>query len=167
MILMYICNTIICRQKFFFADFDSKHFTGIKFCVLSWVGSNLMIFIVILPPQTNICGFGGNCRNFRRWYLQKLVTLRYIIDDLSVKAKRVIVYCRTLNICSHMYAHFIHTLRNKRYYLQDTEQISDVVKVCVQIMRALDSYIIHTWMCIKYLPWQWIFYTFGGMLYIH
>ena len=32
---------------------DSKHFTGINFCVLFCAWSNLMIFIVV-PPQTNI-----------------------------------------------------------------------------------------------------------------
>ncbi len=40
---------------------DSKHFTDIRFYVLLWAGSNLMIFIVVSPSkqifmQTNICG---------------------------------------------------------------------------------------------------------------
>ncbi len=35
----------------FFCDLDSKHFTGIEFCVLFWAWSNLMIFIVVSPTN--------------------------------------------------------------------------------------------------------------------
>ncbi len=36
---------------FFLWILDSKHFIGIKFCVLFWAWSNLIIFIVISPTN--------------------------------------------------------------------------------------------------------------------
>ncbi len=54
--------------------------------------------------------------------------LSFIVDDLatnSVSANRVIVYCRSLNMCSILYAHFLHTLRDKSYYPAGAEQISN------------------------------------------
>ncbi len=54
--------------------------------------------------------------------------LSFVLDDLatnSVSAKRVIVYCRSLNMCSSLYAHFLHSLRGKSYYPPGAEQISN------------------------------------------
>ncbi len=34
---------------------DSKHFNGIKFCILFWVQSNLMIFIVVSLTNKYLC----------------------------------------------------------------------------------------------------------------
>ena len=51
-----------------------------------------------------------------------------IVDDLSlnaVRAKRVIVYCRSLNMCSALYAHFHRTLGDKSYYPPGAERKSD------------------------------------------
>ena len=51
-----------------------------------------------------------------------------ILDDLSlsaVKAKRVIVYCRSLNMCSALYGHFHYILGDKSYYPPDAERKSD------------------------------------------
>ena len=51
-----------------------------------------------------------------------------IVDDLSlnaVRAKRVIVYCRSLNMCSALYAHFHCTLCDKSYYPPGAERKSD------------------------------------------
>ena len=52
----------------------------------------------------------------------------FIVDDLatnSVKARRIIVYCRSLDMCSNLYAHFLYTLKDKSYYPPGAEQISD------------------------------------------
>ena len=51
-----------------------------------------------------------------------------VVDDLnanSIEAKRVIVYCRSLDMCSNLYAHFLYSLRDKSYYPPGAEQISD------------------------------------------
>ena len=52
----------------------------------------------------------------------------HIVEDLrsnSLNANRVIVYCRSLNMCSDLYAHFLYELQDKSYYPLDAEQISD------------------------------------------
>ena len=43
----------------------------------------------------------------------------------SKKAKRVIVYCRSMNMCSDIYIHFLTTLGKQSYYPDGAEQISD------------------------------------------
>ena len=45
--------------------------------------------------------------------------LAFLVEDLrenNTKAKRVIVYCRSLNMCSFLYAHFLYELKEKSYY---------------------------------------------------
>ena len=54
--------------------------------------------------------------------------LRPILNSLKKlrnKAPRVIVYCRTLDICSDLYAHFLYELGNDSYFPVGSEQISD------------------------------------------
>ena len=54
--------------------------------------------------------------------------LSFLVKDLaanSVLANRVIVYCRSLNLCASLYAHFLHTLGDKSYHPPGSEQISD------------------------------------------
>ena len=54
--------------------------------------------------------------------------MSFIVADLSansVKARRVIVYCRSLDMCSNLYAHFLYTLGDKSYHPPGAEQISD------------------------------------------
>ena len=46
----YLNVTIICGY-IFLRILDSKHVTGIKFCILFWARSNLMIFIVVSPTK--------------------------------------------------------------------------------------------------------------------
>lgn len=43
----------------------------------------------------------------------------------SALTSRVIVYCRSLNMCATLYAHFLHCLGDQSYYPSDAEQISD------------------------------------------
>ena len=43
----------------------------------------------------------------------------------SKKANRVIVYCRSMNMCSDIYIHFLTTLGKQSYYPDGAEQISD------------------------------------------
>ena len=84
-IFNYLNVTIICRC-IFLRILDSKHFTGIKFCVLFWVLSNLMIFIV-LSPTNQYLGFWSK--------LQKLQTL------VPAKICNTKVY-KTLNLISNL-----------------------------------------------------------------
>ena len=49
-----------------------------------------------------------------------------LVKDLklnSVKANRVIVYCRSLNMCSDLYGFFRYSLGKKGYYPPDSEEI--------------------------------------------
>ena len=51
-----------------------------------------------------------------------------IIDDIkdnSIRANRVVVYCRSLNMCADLYSHFLYTLGSKSYYPQGAKEISD------------------------------------------
>ncbi len=54
--------------------------------------------------------------------------LGHILDDVrdhGVSANRVIIYCRSLNVCSHLYAHFLYELQHKSYHPHGAEEISD------------------------------------------
>ena len=54
--------------------------------------------------------------------------LSFIVDDIathSIKARRVIVYCRSLDMCADLYAHFLLTLGDKAYYPTGAKEISD------------------------------------------
>ena len=49
-----------------------------------------------------------------------------LVEDLkhnSVKANRVIVYCRSLNMCSDLYGFFRYSLGKKGYYPPDSDEI--------------------------------------------
>ena len=51
-----------------------------------------------------------------------------VIKDLSrnsVKAKRLIVYCRSLDMCANLYAHFHLTLGDSSYYPPGSPKLSD------------------------------------------
>ena len=50
-----------------------------------------------------------------------------IIEDLlqnSIKTKRVLVYCQSLNMCSSLYAYFLYTQGDKSYYPPNAEKIA-------------------------------------------
>ena len=43
----------------------------------------------------------------------------HIVDDLrnnSITATRVIIYCKSLNMCADLYAHFLYELGSLSYY---------------------------------------------------
>ena len=46
------------------------------------------------------------------------------ISDNSVKAKRALVYCQSLNMCSDLYARFLYELGDKSYHPQGAEKIA-------------------------------------------
>ena len=53
--------------------------------------------------------------------------LAFLVDDLAtntILTKRVIVYCRSLKLCSSLYAHFLYTLGDRSYYPSGAEQVS-------------------------------------------
>ncbi len=54
-------------------------------------------------------------------FAELLVSLR----DNLVKTPRVIVYCRSLDICSNLYAHFHYELAESSYYPPDAPKLSD------------------------------------------
>lgn len=54
--------------------------------------------------------------------------LSFIVDDIathSIKARRVIVYCRSLDMCADLYAHFLFTLGDMAYYPTGAKEVSD------------------------------------------
>ena len=54
--------------------------------------------------------------------------ISFVLEDLSlnaVEAKRMIVYCRSLNMCSALYSHFLYTLGDKSCHPPGAEHISD------------------------------------------
>ena len=63
---------------------------------------------------------------FRRTTIED--DLGHILEDVRVngiKANRVIIYCRSLNMCSSLYAHFLYELKHASYYPPGAEEISD------------------------------------------
>ena len=46
------------------------------------------------------------------------------LKELQNKASRVIVYCRTLDVCADLYAHFHFELGDRSYYPAGVEQVS-------------------------------------------
>ncbi len=53
--------------------------------------------------------------------------LGFLVDDIAknaISAKRVIVYCRSLRLCSTLYVHFLYTLGDRSYYPPGAEQVS-------------------------------------------
>ena len=54
--------------------------------------------------------------------------LEDIVDDIkknSIYATRVIVYCRSLNMCARLYAHFLNALGTGSYYPPGSPEVSD------------------------------------------
>ena len=52
----------------------------------------------------------------------------FVVADLldnTVKARRIVVYCQSLNMCASLYEHFKYTLKDAGYYPPGAEQISD------------------------------------------
>ena len=55
------------------------------------------------------------------------VNFHEIIQDVlhnSVKAKRILVYCQSLNMCSSLYAYFLYTLGDKSYHPPSAEPVA-------------------------------------------
>ena len=54
--------------------------------------------------------------------------IKPLVDELrqnKVHMSRVIIYCRSLNMCSDLYAFFLSTLGEESYYPSDALKISD------------------------------------------
>ena len=47
------------------------------------------------------------------------------IQTHSITAERVIVYCRTIDLCADLYAHFLHSLGESSYFPLGSDQVSD------------------------------------------
>lgn len=54
--------------------------------------------------------------------------LGFLIADLlfnNIQAKRVIVYCQSLDMCANLYIHFVSTLGDQSYYPLGADEVSD------------------------------------------
>ena len=88
--------------------------------IMSKLDMNGCTFIHTSPDRPNIC------------YIVKLrsdisTDLMYVLDDLktaSIKAMRVIIYCKSLNLCANLYAHFLYELGSMSYYPPGAEEIA-------------------------------------------
>ena len=88
--------------------------------IIKKLDMNGCTFIYASPDRPNIC------------YSVKLRTnlstdLAYVVHDLksnSVKARRVIIYCKSLNMCADLYAHFLYELGSMSYYPPGAEEIA-------------------------------------------
>lgn len=47
------------------------------------------------------------------------------LKEHGPKANRVIVYCKSLNMCSELYTYFHYTMGNATYYPPESKQVSD------------------------------------------
>ena len=50
----------------------------------------------------------------------------WLLKSLKIhhhKAERVIVYCRTLDMCAHLYSHFLYELGQNAYYPSGVEEL--------------------------------------------
>ena len=51
-----------------------------------------------------------------------------VVADLvenNIKARRVLIYCQSLDMCASLYAHFLYSLQDASYYPTGAEKISD------------------------------------------
>ena len=51
------------------------------------------------------------------------------LKQLRIKSPRTIIYCRSLNMCSELYAYFLYELGEKAYYPDDVEKVTIVWNV--------------------------------------
>ncbi len=52
----------------------------------------------------------------------------FVVADLlenKIKARRIVVYCQSLNMCASLYEHFKYTLKDAGYYPPGAEQVSN------------------------------------------
>ena len=85
---------------------------------LDMVGCEL---IYVSPNRSNIC-----YKVASRTLVEEHLT--YLIEQLRIKrnkAERVIIYCRSLNMCAYLYAHFLDSLGSNSYYPPGAQEISD------------------------------------------
>ena len=47
------------------------------------------------------------------------------LKQLRVKSPRTIIYCRSLNVCSELYAYFLYELGEKAYYPDGADKVSN------------------------------------------
>ena len=56
------------------------------------------------------------------------IDLKYLVDELhlyKIAMPRVVVYCRSLNVCADVYAFFLSNIRVDSYYPPGASQLSD------------------------------------------
>ena len=78
--------------------------------------------------------------------------LANVVDDLktnSVKALRVIIYCKSLNMCADLYAHFLYELGSMSYYPPGAEETASnrpylrISLICLPLTTHLSTIYAH------------------------
>ena len=54
-----------------------------------------------------------------------MVSVVQSLKDLRSKAPRVVIYCRSLDMCANLYAHFLYELGDESYYPLGADKVSD------------------------------------------
>ncbi len=83
----------------------------------------------------------------------------FVVADLldnTVKARRIVVYCQSLNMCASLYENFKYTLKDAGYYPPGAEQISDN-RMFGNSRRVLGSLTVLSGLCLRrwLLVWGW------------
>ena len=89
--------------------------------IIQELDMNGCTFIYASPDRPNIC-YSVKLR------MDLSTDLTHVLDDLktkSIKAMRVIIYCKSLNMCADLYAHFMYELGSMSYYPPGAEEIAN------------------------------------------
>lgn len=78
-------------------------------------------FVCASPDRPNICYEVCHRTDIEN----DMCSLVTSFKECNKKAPRVIIYCRTLNMCADLYAHFHYELEDASYYPPGAEKISD------------------------------------------
>lgn len=95
--------------------------------------------------------------------------LSFIVDDIathSIKARRVIVYCRSLDMCADLYAHFLFTLGDMAYYPTGAKEIVTIEHLVCIIRKqtiTISMLLCKVWqrlmerseLCLQLWPLEW------------
>ena len=90
-----------------------------------------------------------------------------VVRDLAErnKARRVVIYCQSLDMCASLYAHFLRYLQDASYYPPGVEQVSDnrlsaMFHSCTdkhnnRVGSALAKLMVWFKWCLRPWLWEW------------
>ena len=94
--------------------------------IIQKLDMNGCTFVYASPDRPNIC-YSVKPRT------DLSTDLTHVLDDLQtnyIKEMHVIIYCKSLNVCADLYAHFLYELGSIKYYPPGTEETASNHLVC-------------------------------------